>query len=164
MRIRGIMAKNWKLIAISALCVLSLTAMVLALSREPQKAEFTPPPFEPEARVGIPEVPEGHGYQELDVQAFRVALCGEVHVCDAGAEVWFTNPHNNTVWLKLRVLNEAGQIVGETGLLRPGEYVQHVVLKETGPGKPVILKVMAYEPETYHSFGSVELHTCITAE
>lgn len=158
------MTKKWKVIAISTLCVLSLTAMVLALSREPQKAEFTPPPFEPEAQAGAPEVPEGLGYQELDVQVFRVCLCGELRICDGAAEVWFTNPHNNTVWMKLRVLNEAGQIMGETGLLRPGEYVQHVMLKETGPGKPVILKVMAYEPETYHSSGSVELHTCITAE
>ena len=158
------MTKNWKVIAISALCVLSLTAMVLALSREPQKAEFTPPPFEPEARVGIPEVPEGRGYQELDVQAFRVALCGELRICDGAAEVWFTNPQNNPVWLKLRILDENGEVLGQTGILRPGEYVRQVALPEMKPDTPVTLKVMAYEPETYHSAGALVFHTHIAPE
>ena len=158
------MGKNWKITVLSALCILSLAVMVLALCRGPQKAEFIQPPFEPETHAGTPEVPEGCGYQELDVQAFRVALCGKVCVRDCGAEVWFTNPGSNPVWLKLRVLDESGQILGETGLLRPGEYVQYVALKKTEPGAPVTLKVMAYEPETFHSAGSIVLQTHITME
>lgn len=158
------MEKHKVIAVLFTVCILSLTVMVLALCWGQPEAEFVQPPFEPTAQRGIPEVPEGIGYQKLDAQAFRVALCGELHVRDGGAEVWFTNPEDNAVWLKLRVLDEDGQLLGETGLLRPGEYVRQVVLTENGRDTPVALKVMAYEPGTYYSAGSVVLHTRITVE
>ena len=158
------MRKNRIIVILAALCVFSLAAMVLALSRVQKAAEFTPPPFEPAAEYGMPDVPEGLGYQELDVQVYRVWLCGEVHVRDSAAQVWFANPESNTLWLKLRVLDEEGRILGQTGILRPGEYVRQVVLSETGQGTAVTLKVMAYEPDTYHSAGALVFHTRIAAE
>lgn len=158
------MRKNRIIVILAALCVFSLAAMVLALSRVQKAAEFTPPPFEPAAQKGMAEVPEGLGYQELDVQVYRVRLCGEVHVRDGTAEVWFTNPESNSVWLKLRVLDEEGQILGQTGILRPGEYVQQVMLTGIEAGEAVTLKVMAYEPDTYHSAGALVFHTRIAAE
>lgn len=158
------MGRNRVIAVLSALCILSLSVMVLVLNREPRTGEFIQPPFEPAAQTGMPEVPEGLGYQQLDAQVFQVALCGELHVRDGAAEVWFTNPDSNRVWLKLRVLDEEGRILGETGLLRPGEYVRQVALTEAGPGTPVALKVMAYEPETCHSAGAMTFSTRIAAE
>ena len=53
-----------------------------------------------------------------------------------------------------------GNIVGETGLVRPGEYVKEVSLSRRIPcGTPVNLKIMGYEPETYKSAGAVTLST-----
>lgn len=158
------MKKNRMIPVLAVLCILSVAVMVLVLNRGGSGGEFTPPPFEQTAESGTPEVPEGIGYQELDVQVFRVGLTGEVCIRDGGAEVWFTNPRSNPVWLKLRVLDEEGQILGQTGILKPGEYVRQVALTETEPGTAVVLKVMAYEPDTYHSAGSLTLHTYIAAE
>ena len=77
-------------------------------------------------------------------------------------DVWLTNPEENTVWLKVRILDEKGNILGESGLVRPGEYVRSVKLdslpKET---VDVSLKIMAYEPETYYSAGSAVLNTTL---
>ena len=111
---------------------------------------------------GIPDVPEELGWQELDAQAFRVSVCGAVVLEGSQADVWLTNPENNTVWMKLRILDADGAVLGETGLIRPGEYVQTVTF-DTIPvsGAAISMKVMAYEPETYHSGGAVTLNTTV---
>lgn len=143
------------------LCVLSLVVMVFALIRQPEpaKAEFTPPPFDPAAVAGTPDVPEGLGYSELDCQAYKVSLCGRLGPDGA---IWLTNPDSNTVWLKVRILDEKGNILGETGLVRSGEYVQTVQLQNIPKsGTPITLKIMAYEPETYYSAGAASLNTTI---
>lgn len=156
--------KKDKLIALlAALCLLSVAVMVLALNRGLQN-RFVPPPFEPAACTGMPEVPAGLGYQQLDVQVYQVGICGEIDVQDGAARVWFTNPKENSVWLRLRILDERGSILGQTGLLRPGEYVRQIPIVEVQPRTPITMKVMAYEPETYHSAGALVLHTAITAE
>lgn len=157
--------KKDRIIAMLAVaCAVSLAVMVLALCRDRTGGEFTPPPFETAAQAGQPEVPEGRGYQELDVRVFRVCLCGEIRTQEGAAEVWFTNPADNSVWLRLRILDEEGNILGQTGLLRPGEYVRWVELEQIRPGMPVTLKVMAYEPETYCSAGALVFHTWTAAQ
>ena len=153
--------KNIPLIAVVLLCVVSLIVMAFALTRQPEaiKGEFTPPPFEPAAVVGVPEVPDGLGYSELDCEVYKVALCGKLN---AAGDLWLTNPESNEVWLKVRVLDEKGKILGETGLVRPGEYVRSVTLTTVPKsGSPVTLKIMAYEPETYYSAGAASLNTFI---
>lgn len=152
--------KNLPLILAAAICILSLVAMILALTaqKQPQIAgEFTPPPFDSAAKVGTPAVPDGLGYSELDCQVYRVSLCGKL---GEGGDIWLTNPESNEVWLKVRVLDENGIILGETGLVRPGEYVQTVKMTSVPKsGTPVTLKIMAYEPETYYSAGAASLNT-----
>ena len=94
--------------------------------------------------------------------AYRFAVCGNVLMDGKQALVYFTNPAENDTWTKLRIYDEAGNILGETGLLKPGEYVQYVALdKELAPGTPIKLKIMGYEPATYLSAGSVVLNTQI---
>lgn len=148
----------------AALCFAAVITMVAVLcTPKVQRGTFTPPPFEQTAVAGSPAVPEGLGWQELDAQAFHVGICGKFIVTESTADVWLTNPETNTVWLKLRVLDGNGNTLGETGILKPGEYVQSVIL-ETVPadGTPIVLKIMAYEPETYYSEGAVTLNTSIS--
>ena len=152
--------KNAPLILTCAICILSLAMMICALTaqKKPQIAgEFTPPPFDDMAMFGTPTVPDGLGYGELDCQAYKVSLCSKLN---ANGDIWLTNPESNEVWLKVRVLDAEGNILGETGLIRPGEYVQSVLLT-TAPksGSPVTIKIMAYEPDTYYSAGAATLNT-----
>ena len=146
-------------------CVLSLTAMTAALllTSDTQQGQFTPPPFESAAQTGMPEVPKNLGYSELDAKAFKTAVCGVFAPEENCVDLWLTNPEENSVWLKLRVMDEAGTVLGETGLLRPGEYVRSLTLNTTPhPGAKVTLKLMAYEPDTYYSAGVVSLHTLVS--
>lgn len=135
---------------------------VLCLNEPQIQVEFTPPPFEKSAENGVPSVPENLGWSELDAMVFKFSVCGVIFAGEQKASVWFTNPEVNSVWLKLRILDENGNIIGETGIIRPGEYVRTVSLSgEFSDGMPIVLKVMAYEPETYYSEGSVALNTTV---
>lgn len=160
--------KNYILPLAAVLCIASLVLMVFALTRQDTQTvmgEFTPPPFDSSAVVGSPTVPDNLGWQELDAQVYKVGVCGKFIPKGNTADVWLTNPESNTVWLKVRVLDENGNNLGETGLLRPGEYVQSVKL-DTVPkaGTPIVLKIMAYQPDTYYSEGAVSLNTKISEE
>lgn len=147
------------------ICVISLVVMVAALTFSAGKQEpaaFIPPSFDENAVQGSPDVPEDLGWGEVDAQVYKVSICGVVTVEDGKADVWFTNPESNTVWLKLRVLDADGNTLGETGLIRPGEYVQSVVFEIIPEiGDSIGLKLMAYEPETYYSAGSATLNTIV---
>lgn len=145
---------------LAALCAAALVVMAAALIITGRAQTFTPPPFDAAAQTGTPAVPEGIGYAELDAKAFRFSAAGVLTVHDGGAALWLTNPAGNSVWLKARILDGTGTVLGETGLLRAGEYVRTVPL-DTVPAQTtdVTIKIMAYEPETYYSAGSVLLRT-----
>ena len=158
-------ATNKVLTLTAVLCVLAVVVMLLSLTlgHRQVRQPFTPPPFDPEARAGTPTVPEALGWTTLDAQVFRVSVCGVIVPTEDRADIWLTNPPENRVWLKLRLFDQAGNLLGETGLIRPGEYVQSVTLRTVpAGGTGVVLKIMAYEPETYHSAGAVSLNTVIS--
>lgn len=157
--------KNRSILLLTAVvCALSLAVMVAALCHpKSETGEFTPPPFDAAAQAGIPAVPDGLGWQELDAQAFRVAVCGKFVPNGDSADVWLTNPEGNGVWLKLRVLDGEGNVLGETGLIKPDEYVRAVKLDRVPrTGAEIVLKIMTYEPETYYSAGAVDLETTVS--
>ena len=150
------------MLSVATLCFLTVIVMIFSLTLGHRKIqpEFTPPPFDAAARPGTPIVPDNLGWQLLDAQAYKVGVCGAIIPQENGADVWLTNPESNAVWLKVRILDEKGNILGETGIVKPGEYVRSVTL-DTVPktGKPIVLKIMAYQPETYYSEGAVSLAT-----
>ena len=151
---------------LSVLAVAAFIVMMIALSvtKEPPRGEFVPPAFESMAQQGIPEVPEelDHSSPYRDGMAYRFSVCANVTMDSSSATVYFTNAQENDVYLKLRVLDENGKILGETGLLKPGEYVKDVqLLRELPSGTGISLKIMSYIPDTYMSAGSVVLHTTI---
>ncbi len=147
------------------LAVLSVLCLVF-VGCEEEKPQFVPPAFEPNAVVGEHDVQEGQrGYGVLDARGvYKVGVCGMIIVEEGKAEVWFTNPAENTVWLKLRVQNqETGEILGETGILKPGEYVKMLTfIKAPAVGDKIVLRVMGYEAETYYSKGEVTLNTTVS--
>lgn len=146
----------------AVLAVLAVVMIITLCLPKSTTAEFTPPPFETNAVSGVPEVPEELGYSSpyKEGMAYRFSVCGNVTTEGQDAVVYLTNPEGNDVWLKLRVLDENGSTLGETGLLKPGEYVRCVTLTSVPKaGAKIALKIMGYEPETYHSAGSATLNT-----
>lgn len=150
----------------AVLCAVSIGIMIYALSTTGGKTEqFIPPPFDTAAQTGTPKVPEDLGWDELDAQSYKFSVCGVFALENGKADVWLTNPEENEVWLKVRVLDTDGKTLGETGLIRPGEYVRSVKLDtEPKTGDNIQLKIMAYEPDTYYSAGVVSLNTTVKGD
>ena len=155
------------LLALGAVCAVLIIAVVVsaivAANREP-KVEFIPPEFEAAAVAGVPEVPDNMGYAEIfkDGMTFSAWLCGAAAQENGEAVVYFTNPAENTEWLKLRIYSEDNTLLGETGLLKPGEYIRSVPLDGTvSSGSNIKMRIMGYEPDTYLSAGSVTMNTVI---
>ena len=77
--------------------------------------------------------------------------------------VYFTNPSVNAAWLRLRVLDEHGDVIAQSGILKPGQYITDLPLERLpSVGEKIQLKVMGYEAETYQSIGSVVLNHVIS--
>lgn len=158
---------NLPLYVAASICLVAVVALIVVLclpEKEPVKGEFIPPSFDSAAVAGTPDVPDGLGYMECyqDGMDFRFFSCGNVKMDGKNADIYLTNPDDNEVWLKVRVLDAQGNILGESGLIKPGEYIKSVELSEQlAAGTSIKLKVMAYEPETYYSAGAVALNTQI---
>ena len=142
-------------VLLAQLCAVSVGVMVYALRVKPA---FTPPPFDASAQAGLPEdIP---GFEMLDAQSFQAGLLVMPNLEGNQLHVYFANPAENSCNLRLRVMDKGGRILGQSGLIRPGEFIQAVTLEQPAEvGTTLILKLMAYEPETYHSAGAVTVTT-----
>lgn len=150
-----------------AVCfAVALGAALFALLRPTEKTvEFTPPPFDTAAERGTPTVPEELGFISpfREGMSYRFSVCGKVKVSGDTADIYLTNPAENEVYIKLRILDENGNTLGETGLVKPGEYVRGITFSTVpATGATIRLKIMGYEPQTYESAGAVNIST--TAE
>ena len=153
---------------LAAVCLIAVAAIVLILTsgaeQQTVKKEFVPPPFDETAVVGAPDVPEELGWSELAVrEGYLVHVCGVLNAYDGKTvTVWFASDEGNDVWLKLRMRDAEGTILGQTGIIRPGEYVERMELNDSAHSGDVVLEIMGYEPETYYSAGTVGLATTLT--
>lgn len=156
--------KNTSLIAMSCICVLSLILLlcVTAYGKKEVHLPFEPPPFDENAVVGVPEVPAELFWRKQVIGEYTVSLCGKPTIAGQAMDVWLTNPLESDVWMKVRILDIEGNILGETGLIRPGEYVRSVFL-QTVPavGSDIEMKIMIYERDTYYSAGAASFYTTV---
>lgn len=157
------MDKQQKIIvsALAGLLLVALAVIVVLLCNPTNRtAEFVPPEFEKDALSGMPtDVPNELNYGAPNTQnEFDFLLCGTPALTDDGRlQIYFTSPLTNNVWLLLRIYDVNGDLIGESGLLRPGEYVENVELYAAlKKGSDVRIKVLSYEMDTYYSKGTAQ--------
>lgn len=158
------MSRRKKMLLITGcICAACVAVMIAVLLQGPRQViRFTPPPFDESAAEGVPPLTEADGYKPIDAQVFQFSVCGKLMLEDGKTDIWLTNHAENGVWLKAKLMDAENNALGETGLIRPGEYVQSVQLaKPPAETADVIMLVMSYEPDTYYSMGSVSLHTSL---
>lgn len=157
------MSKLQKIILILMAAVMTgllIAAAAVELNRpEPETIvnTFTPPEFDPEAQPGTPgQLDASLGYGTLRLtQTTAVSMCANVTLENGAARVCFTSPEGNVGWLKIKLLDSEGNLLGESGLIRPGEYVETVALTRIPEQSGLIIaKILIYEPDTYLSLGS----------
>ena len=149
------------LVCITAIAVIFVgVSIIFILDREP--VGFIPPEFDNNAMSGAPEVPDEMGYLEVykEGMSFNSFICGEVNIIEGKADIYFTNPEKNTLWMKLRIFDANGNVIAETGLIKPNEYLKTVTFdKVPANNSKITIKIMTYEPNTYYSGGAVSLNT-----
>lgn len=156
------MNKKQKLVikCLSIILIAIIAAIIWASGREkePQVNEFVPPEFEQQAVAGVPEgLEESLNYQTFAVEdKMTFGMSGNLTLTENNTvDIYFTSDTGNSFWSKVRLLDEEGNILGESGLIKAGEYVKTIeITNPPAESKSVIAKILTYEEETYYSEGS----------
>ena len=145
-------------IVTSAVCTLVLAvAIFFVVSYQPQ---YTPPPFEPDAVTGIPEPPERIRHVGFDAGNFTFMIASVIYQQEDGSVgLYLTNPLGNDVYLMGEVIDQDGNTIYRSGLLRPGEYVPRLypTVRMRSEAIDVIINIYALESEGFFSAGTVML-------
>ena len=170
-------------IALFSIIAILVVAIIICVGIYNKKLEsvklpFVPPEFDASAVEGNPSTlgigeKEGYGIiADPNRLIYSVGLCGifDVNETDVEgvyeADVYFYNPPTNNVWLKLRVYGDDPKtdIVAETGLIKPGEYIKTITFRRDRiDGEKLTAKVMSYVPEEYTSAGSCSLEPLVVS-
>lgn len=150
---------------LGGLFIVSLITMIVVLVSANAKPKFVPPEFDATAIVGEPDAKSIKTYGEFagESAGFKAGMCGQPELKDGKIYVYFANSKDNKVWLKLRALDKDGNKLYDTGIIKPGQYIEYIELGENIKAKDEItFKIMAYQPDTYYSEGAVTLNTVIS--
>jgi hypothetical protein len=142
---------------LGVLAALAAALLIVLLTREDEIIvnDFVSPAFDSAAVSGLPVGVDTSIYGTLILaDGIAVSLYSAPTVTDGTAQVYFASPASNTAWVRLRLLDAQGVLLGETGLLRPGEYVESLILQTMPKSGQVTAKILTYQPDTYYSMGS----------
>jgi len=126
---------------------------------------YLPPPFETSAQTGTPKPPENMGYGRIDAEnGFYFSTVGTIYQQeDRSLLIYLTNHGDSGVWLMCEIADENGNTLYKSGVLRQGEYVERLYpeRKFANEAIKVEMRIYGFEPETYHSVGSVFLNNTL---
>lgn len=149
----------------AALITIAISIPIIAFYFKFYSKRYSPPPFDGSSQKGEPNINEGqYGYSSINVgNAYKTSICGEPKADNDSVSLYLTNPKDNDVLIKCFIYNSNNQTLGESGLLEPNSYVEKInLIRPLNPGdNSVNIKIIAYEPQTYYSMGSVILKTAI---
>ncbi len=126
---------------------------------------FRAPEHEAGIAEGIPSEENVQHYEELPVrEGYVVGIDATPVYSDGRLYLNIANLKGNTVWFLVRVYME-DELIAESGIFYPDEYVEAVACsRELSTDDKVLIKVLAYEPDTYHSEGVAQILAVVTAE
>ena len=148
------------------LVVLLMVVFCVYQNRQPETivGDFVAPTFDPSATTGTPEnLDAARAYNSLELKENAViALCANIVVEINAAQVYLTSQEGNQGWIKIKLMDEEGNLLGQSGLIRPGEYIPAVQLDSVPEESGLIVaKVLIYEPDTYLSLGSASIQAML---
>ena len=120
--------------------------------------DFTPPDFDVAAKKGYPTVTDTAAqFQRVTASedfAFSMCLCPTYE--NGAARIFFTSEIANRAYLLIKLYDADGELIGQSGLVRPGQYVESVAISLTPTeDTDISAKIFSYEPNTYYSKGTV---------
>ena len=161
------------------LIILAVLAAAFAFSAFFLMLHISPSLLDKNRLYGMPtDIPEEQGYRSYSAEGVcDVALCGNPLIDGRSVRLLLTNPASNTVWLRAEIYSvsfaydAAGNItaaspdkkLGESGFIRPGEYVEEVSLSRRLKEDKVyvMIKIATYVEESGTSNGYFYINTAL---
>lgn len=157
--------KYRSVVIIGSLAVLSTIIMIFALNFSKEHSEkYNPPEFEENVLINIDNIPDNVGWEEINYEGmeYSFGLCNEILFEENIAKIYFSNSKSNDVWLKIRVYDMSNNMIFESGIIKPDEYIDLIKLnKKMNDNDKIKIKIMSYEPNTYYSRGEIILNTSV---
>ena len=145
------------LIIIGIVALLCIAAIIFSM-----KVSYKPPGFEAKAVQGIPAVDESFLSKEIKSDfGYRFYMAANLYRQEDGSVyIYLTDPSDNEVNLMCEVYDaDTEELYYKSGVISPGEYVEALRPKKdfSNVYHDIIVRVYAFEPETYISEGTTEL-------
>ena len=146
------------LTVVGILLAVAIVATVIVYFVTRNESDFTPPDFDVAAKKGYPTVTDPAAqFQKVTASenfAFSMCLCPTYE--NGAARICFASEITNQAYLLIRLYDADGELIGQSGLVKPGQYVESVAISLV-PTKDMDIsaKIFSYEPNTYYSMGTV---------
>lgn len=156
------MKKNKIIIGLTIILIILVSIIIFLLISINNKKQFKMPEFD----NSVTEIPEDLEYKKNTIKVnndyiFYIEPTPKLDQ-NNNLKINIVSSENNKIWIKVRILNGKKEIIGETGLIRPGDYLAKVKLQqEMSVNDQITYKIMGYEKEKYTSAGTISLNTRI---
>lgn len=148
------MKKNYKIYLIFIFAIL---IFILSLIYYNDKVRYVRPKFDENAISGIPEL-DDDDYKKISPEGlYNFSLLSIPKLNNNKLLLYFTNDGSNLVYLKVRIYKD-DKIIGESDLIKPGEFIEYVNVNGVRKDDTVLIKVMSYNMNNYYSEGVVKLN------
>lgn len=155
------MKNNKMTIGLGVVLIILVLGIILLLININSKNKFVKPEFD----KNVTEIPEKLDYKKNELkisEGYIVYLNPRPTIDNDYLKIDFISNKNNKIWIKVRVFDNNKKLIAESGLLKPGEYLEKVKLKgKVNTNVEITYKIMGYEMDNYLSAGSVSLNTRI---
>ena len=156
------MKKNKITIILSVILIILVSIIIFLLININSKKQFKKPEFDKNATT----IPEKLEYKE---KAIKISEGYSLYIDpipkldqNDNLSINLVSLEENKIWIKVRILNAKEEIIGETGLIKPGEYLEKVQInQQLSENDQITYKIMGYEKDTYRSAGTISLNTRI---
>ena len=143
---------------VGALLVVAIitTVAVFFATRQKTVDLFVPPDVDIHATQGVPDqIDEISAYQKvLMSEEFQFSMCLCPEYKNGNVALYYTSYETNTVNSLVKLYDEEGNLVGKSGLIRPGHYIKSISVSDLPENAVISAKILSYEPETYYSMGT----------
>lgn len=154
------MKKNKNIIILLSILIFLIVIIILLLFNIEKKSTFTKPNFDQNVTTTIPDEINYKSSIIKISDGYSIYIEGRPKVEKNKLNINFISIENNTIWIKIRILDKEKNIVAESGLIKAGEYLKSLKIKRNLlPNEDITYMIIGYEKDTYMSAGTVELNT-----
>lgn len=143
--------------------ILTLAVVFVVKMNQTVKGDYVQPEFDPSAAsADVDSLNSIESFSLLQAtESLGVGMQCDVYLVNDKYQVNFYSVDTNTDYLLVKILDESGEkLLGQSGLIKPGEYIEYVdAISVPKKNQNIKIKVYTYETDTYLSKGAFSLNT-----